>query len=168
MNKKDDMPPEGTRIFTAALSQVRPAEKGMLRDLEFDWPGSRALLACLAIALNGQDPEALHEVLRQCLIGGLDAYRASREARDGDQRRFAAFVAGLTETLAEPDQRALLTAPSSSSRAWSRPATESPFQTTRTSNAPAHSRHLQSCPCGPRLPAAWRLSGRRFTRLLSG
>ena len=27
----------------------------------------------------------------------------------GDQARFAAFVAGLTEALAEPDQRALVT-----------------------------------------------------------
>jgi hypothetical protein len=41
---------------------------------------------------------------------GLAAYRLARKARDGDQRRFAAFVAGLTETLAEPDQRALVTA----------------------------------------------------------
>jgi hypothetical protein len=110
MPKKDDMPPEGARLLAAVLAEVRPADVGMLRDLELDWPGSRALLARLAIALNAQDPEAVHEVLRQCLIGGLDAYRASREARDGDQRRFAAFVAGLTETLEEPDQRALLTA----------------------------------------------------------
>jgi hypothetical protein len=62
------------------------------------------------MALNGHDPDVVHKVLGQCLIGGLGAYRLSSEARDGDQRRFAAFVAGLTETLTEPDQRALLTA----------------------------------------------------------
>ena len=109
MRKKNDMPPEGARLLAAVLAEVRPADVGMLRDLELDWPGSRALLARLTMALNAQDPEAVREVLGRCLIGGLDAYRLSREARDGDQRRFAAFVAGLTETLAAPDQRALLT-----------------------------------------------------------
>jgi hypothetical protein len=49
-------------------------------------------------------------VLGKCLSGGLGAYRAARLARIGDQARFAAFVAGLTETLEEPDQRALLSA----------------------------------------------------------
>ena len=110
MPRRKDIPPEGARLLAAVLAQVRPADVGMLRDLELDWPGSRALLARLAMALNAQNREAVHEVLGQCLLGGLDAYRASREARDGDQRRFAAFVAGLTETLAAPDQRALLTA----------------------------------------------------------
>jgi hypothetical protein len=110
MPRRKDIPPEGARMLAAALAKVRRTYTGMLRDLELDWPGSRALLARLAIALNAQDPEAVHEVLGQCLIGGLDAYRLSREARDGDQRRFAAFVAGLTENLEEPDQRALLTA----------------------------------------------------------
>ena len=97
-------------MLATALAKVRRTYTGILRDLELDWPGSRSLLARLAIALNAQDPEAVHEILGQCLIGGLDAYRLSREARDGDQRRFAAFVAGLTENLEEPDQRALLTA----------------------------------------------------------
>jgi hypothetical protein len=110
MPRRKDIPPEGARLLSAVLAAVRPADVGMLRDLELDWPGSRALLARLAIALNGHDPEAVHQVLGQCVIGGLGAYRLSREARDGDQRRFAAFVAGLTGTLAEPDQRALLTA----------------------------------------------------------
>jgi hypothetical protein len=62
------------------------------------------------MALNAQDPEAVHEVLGQCLIGGLDAYRAARKARAGDQRRFAAFVAGLTAALADPDKQVAVTA----------------------------------------------------------
>jgi hypothetical protein len=110
MSKRKDIPPEGARMLATALTKVRRTYTGMLRDLELDWPGSRALLARLAIALNAHDPDVVHEVLGQCLIGGLAAYRLSRQARDGDQRRFAAFVAGLTETLAEPDQRALLAA----------------------------------------------------------
>ena len=110
MSRRKDIPPEGARMLATALANVRRTYTGILRDLELDWPGSRSLLARLAIALNAQDPEAVHEILGQCLIGGLDAYRLSREARDGDQRRFAAFVAGLTENLEEPDQRALLTA----------------------------------------------------------
>ena len=109
MPKKNDMPPEGARILTAALSQVRPAEEGMLRDLELDWPGSRALLAWLGVALVAQDPRDAQTYLGSCLCAGLDAYRAARKARAGDQARFAAFVAGLTEALAEPDQRALVT-----------------------------------------------------------
>ena len=110
MPKKNDMPPEGARILTAALSQVRPAEEGMLRDLELDWPGSRALLARLGVALVAQDPQNAQACLGKCLCAGLDAYRAARKARTGDQRRFAAFVTGLTEALAGPDQKALLTA----------------------------------------------------------
>ena len=109
MPKKDNMPSEGARLLAAVLAEVRPADVGMLRDLELDWPGSRALLARLAMALNAQDPEAVHEVLGQCLIGGLDAYRAARKARAGDQRRFAAFVAGLTEALADRDQQVVVT-----------------------------------------------------------
>jgi len=110
MPKEDDMPPEGARLLAAVLVEVRPADVGMLRDLELDWPGSRALLARLAMALNAQDPEAVREVLGRCLIGGLDAYRAARKARTGDQGRFAAFVAGLTEALADPDQQVLVSA----------------------------------------------------------
>jgi hypothetical protein len=107
---RSDLPPEGARLLSAALAAVRPADVRTLRDLELDWPGSRALLARLAMALNAYDPEGVHEVLGRCLLGGLGAYRRSRAARDGDQRRFAAFVAGLTEALNEPDQRALIAA----------------------------------------------------------
>ena len=104
-----DMPPEGARLLAAALAEVRPAESGMLRDLELDWPGSRALLARLGVALAAQDSERAHVVLGKCLRGGLGAYRAARLARIGDQARFAAFVTGLNEALAEPQQQALLT-----------------------------------------------------------
>ena len=40
----------------------------------------------------------------------LSAYRAARKARTGDPGRFAAFVTGLTEALADPAQRALVSA----------------------------------------------------------
>ena len=110
MPKKNDMPPEGARLLAAVLAEVRPADVGMLRDLELDWPGSRALLARLGVALAAQEPEGAHVVLGKCLSGGLGAYRAARLARIGDQARFAAFVAGLTEALDDPDQRALVAA----------------------------------------------------------
>ena len=110
MPKNNDMPPEGARILTAALSQVKPAEEGMLRDLELDWPGSRALLARLGVAFVAHDPQEAQARLGKCLCAGLDAYRAARKARAGDQARFAAFVAGLMEALADPDRQALVTA----------------------------------------------------------
>jgi len=110
MPKKNDMPPEGARLLAAVLAEVRPADVGMLRDLELDWPGSRALLARLGVALVAQDPQNARACLGKCLCAGLDAYRAARKARAADQARFAAFVAGLTEALANPDQQALLTA----------------------------------------------------------
>jgi hypothetical protein len=109
MPTKKDITPEGASLLASALVEVRPAEAGMLRDLELDWPGSRALLARLGEALAAQEPEQAHVVLGQCLSGGLGAYRAAREARIGDQQRFTAFVAGLTEALDAPDQRALVT-----------------------------------------------------------
>jgi hypothetical protein len=110
MPKKDDMPPEGARLLAAVLAEVRPADVGMLRDLELDWPGSRALLARLGVALAAQDPQQAPVHLSRSLVGGLRAYRVAREARIGDQARFAAFVAGLAEALDDPDQRALVAA----------------------------------------------------------
>jgi hypothetical protein len=109
MPKKNDMPPEGARLLAAALAEVRPADVAMLRDLELDWPGSRALLARLGVALVAQDPQNAQACLGKCLCGGLGAYRAARKARAGDQARFAAFVAGLSEALANPDQQGLVT-----------------------------------------------------------
>jgi hypothetical protein len=109
MPTKKDISPEGARLLAAALAEVRPAEAAMLRDLEFDWPGSRALLARLGVALAAQEPEEAHVVLGKCLSGGLRAYRAARLAHIGDQARFAAFVAGVTEALAEPHRQALVT-----------------------------------------------------------
>ena len=110
MPKKNDVPPEGAKMLSEALGQVRPADVEMLRDLELDWPGSRALLARLGVALVAQDLQDAQACLGKCLCAGLDAYRAARKARTGDQARFAAFVAGLKEALAEPDQQALVSA----------------------------------------------------------
>ena len=108
MPKKNDMPPEGARMLAAVLSEVRPADVGMLRDLELDWPGSRALLARLGVALAAHRPEEAQTCLRKCLCGGLSAYRAARKARTREPGRFAAFVTGLSEALADPAQRALV------------------------------------------------------------
>jgi hypothetical protein len=109
MPKHQDIPPEGAGMLAAVLAQVRRAEVAMLRDLELDWPGSRAFLARLGVALAAHDPHEAHQRLCACLTGGLSAYRAARTARTGDPGRFAAFVAGLTEALADPAQRALVT-----------------------------------------------------------
>ena len=49
------------------LAEVRPADVGMLRDLELDWPGSRALLARLGVALAAHEPDEAHVVLGKCL-----------------------------------------------------------------------------------------------------
>ena len=84
MPKKIDMPPEGARLLAAVLVEVRPADVGMLRDLELDWPGSRALLARLGVALAAQDSQDARACLGKCLCTGLDAYRAARKARAGD------------------------------------------------------------------------------------
>jgi len=97
-----DIPPEGVRMLATALAKVRRAYTGMLRDLELDWPGSRALLARLGVALAAQNPQEAEECLCRCLCAGLDSYRAARKARTSDQRRFAAFVAGLTQGLVDP------------------------------------------------------------------
>ena len=110
MPKNNDILPEGARLLAAVLAEVRPADVGMLRDLELDWPGSRAVLARLGAALVAQDPQNAQARLGKCLCAGLDAYRAARNARAGDQRRFAAFVAGLTEALADLDQQVVVTA----------------------------------------------------------
>ena len=109
MPRRKDIPPEGARLRAAVLAEVRPADVGMLRDLELDWPGSRALLARLGVALVAHDPQDAHASLDKCLCAGLDAYRAARKARAGDQARFAAFVTGLTEAMEDHDQQALLT-----------------------------------------------------------
>ena len=109
MPKKNDMPPEGARLLAAVLVEARPADVGVLRDLELDWPGSRALLARLVVTLAAQDLRDAQARLGKCLCAGLDAYRVARKVRVGDQARFAAFVTGLTEGLGEPDKRALVT-----------------------------------------------------------
>jgi hypothetical protein len=108
--RRKDIPPEGVRMLAAALAKVRWTYTGMLRDLELDWPGSRALLARLGVALAAQKPQGAEECLCKCLCAGLDAYRAARKTCTGDQRRFTAFVSSLTHGLADPAQQALVTA----------------------------------------------------------
>jgi len=110
MPRRKDIPPDGAQMLATALAKVRKTYTGMLRDLELDWPGSRALLARLGVALAAQNPQEAEQCLCKCLCAGLDAYRAARKARTGDQWRFAAFVSGLTQGLADPDQQALVTA----------------------------------------------------------
>jgi hypothetical protein len=110
MPKRKDIQPEGARMLATALAKVCRTYTGMLRDLEFDWPGSRALLARLGVALAAQNPQEAEEFLCKCLCTGLDAYRAACKVRTGDKRRFAAFVAGFTQGLADPDQQALVPA----------------------------------------------------------
>jgi len=95
-------------MLATALAKVRRTYTGILRDLELDWPGSRALLARLGVALATQNPHEAEECLCKCLCAGLDSYRAARKVRTGDQRRFAAFVAGLNQGLADRDQQALV------------------------------------------------------------
>jgi len=109
MPRRKDIPPEGARMLATALGKVRRTYTGILRDLELDWPGSRALLARLGVALAAQNPQKAEECLCNCLCTGLDSYRAARKAYTGDQRRFAAFVSGLTQGLADPAQQALVT-----------------------------------------------------------
>ena len=67
------------------------------------------MLARLGVALAAQNPQEAEACLCRCLCAGLNAYRAARKARTGDPGRFAAFVAGLIEALADPAQRALVT-----------------------------------------------------------
>jgi len=97
MPRRKDIPPEGARMLATALAQVRRTYTGMLRDRELDWPGSRALMARLGVALAAQNRQEAEECLCKCLCAGLDSYRSARKKRTGDQRRFAAFVAGLTQ-----------------------------------------------------------------------
>jgi hypothetical protein len=87
MPRRKDIPPEGARMLAAVLAGVRPADVGMLRDLELDWPGSRALLARLGVALAAQNPQEAEECLRKFLGASLDAYRSARKVRTGDQCR---------------------------------------------------------------------------------
>jgi hypothetical protein len=109
MPRRKDIPPEGARMLATALAKVRKTYTGILRDLELDWPGSRALLARLGVALAAQNPQEAEKCLCECLCAGLDAYRSARKARTGDQRRFAAFVAGLTQGLTDSARQALVT-----------------------------------------------------------
>ena len=80
MPNAEDLPPAGARMIDAALSRARPAEEGMLRDLDLEWTGRRGVLARLGLARAAQDPQRTPAGLSKCLVGGLRAYRAAHAA----------------------------------------------------------------------------------------
>ena len=96
------------------LAGVRHRDRQTLCALELDWPGSRALLARLAVALGpaGDAP------LARGLARALAAYERARRVGVPDAARFAAFVGALEAALGSstplrplltPWQRTLLT-----------------------------------------------------------
>jgi len=108
------LPPSGARTLTRVLAGVRHRDRQTLCALELDWPGSRALLARLAVALEpaGEAP------LARSLAQALAAYEQARRVGVPDAARFAAFVNTLEAALAPstplrplltPRQRAVLT-----------------------------------------------------------
>ena len=108
------LPPAGARTLTRVLAGVRHRDRQTLCALELDWPGSRALLARLAVAL-GPAGDAL---LARGLAQALAAYQQARRLGVPDAARFAAFVGALEAALGAstplrplltPRQRALLT-----------------------------------------------------------
>ena len=108
------LPPAGARTLTRVLAGVRHRDRQTLCALELDWPGSRALLARLAVALGPAGDAPLARGLAQALA----AYAQARRVGVPDAARFAAFVNTLEAALAPstplrplltPRQRAVLT-----------------------------------------------------------
>ena len=108
------LPPAGARTLTRVLLGVRHRDRQTLCALELDWPGSRALLARLAVALGPAGDAPLARSLAQALA----AYEQARRVGVPDATRFAAFVGALEAALGlstplrpllTPRQRALLT-----------------------------------------------------------
>ena len=89
------LPPAGARTLTRVLAGVRHRDRQTLCALELDWPGSRALLARLAVALGpaGDAP------LARGLARALAAYEQARRVGVPDATRFAAFVGALETAL---------------------------------------------------------------------
>ena len=96
------------------LVGVRHRDRQTLCALELDWPGSRALLARLAVALGPAGDVPLARSLAQALA----AYERAPRVGVPDAARFAAFVGALEAALGSsmplrpvltPQQRALLT-----------------------------------------------------------
>jgi hypothetical protein len=77
------------------LAGVRHRDRQTLCALELDWPGSRALLARLAVALGPAGDAPLARSLGQALA----AYEQARQAGVPDAARFAAFVGALDAAL---------------------------------------------------------------------
>jgi len=78
------------------LAGVRHRDRQTLCALELDWPGSRALLARLAVALGPAGDAPLARGLAQALA----AYAQARRVGVPDAARFAAFVNTLEAALA--------------------------------------------------------------------
>ena len=88
------------------LAGVRHRDRQTLCALELDWPGSRALLARLAVALGPARDAPLTRGLAQALA----AYERARRAGVPDAARFAAFVGALEAALGSSTPlRSLLT-----------------------------------------------------------
>jgi hypothetical protein len=107
------LPPAGARTLTRVLAGVRHRDRQTLCALELDWPGSRALLARLAVALGPSGDTLVGRSLAQALA----AYDQARQAGVPDAARFAAFVGALEAALGPstplrplltPRQRAVL------------------------------------------------------------
>ena len=89
------LPPSGARTLTRVLAGVRHRDRQTLCALELDWPGSRALLARLAVALGPAGDAPLARGLAQALA----AYEQARLVGVPDAARFAAFVNTLEAAL---------------------------------------------------------------------
>jgi hypothetical protein len=89
------VPPSGARTWSRVLAGVRHRDRQMLCALELDWPGSRALLARLAVALGPAGDAPLARGLAQA----LGAYEQARRVGVPDAARFAAFVGALEAAL---------------------------------------------------------------------
>lgn len=89
------LPPAGARTLTRVLAGVRHRDRQTLCALELDWPGSRALLARLAVALGPAGDAPLARGLAQALA----AYAQARRLGVPDAARFAAFIAALEAAL---------------------------------------------------------------------
>ena len=107
------LPPAGARTLTRMLAGVRHRDRQTLCALELDWPGSRALLARLAVALGPSGDAPLARGLAQALA----AYAQARRVGVPDAARFATFVGALEAALGSstpllplltPRQRAVL------------------------------------------------------------
>lgn len=80
-----------------------------LRQLDVDWPDSRAFFSRLAQGLysHADSEDAWKQRLRALAKAGLTAHRGALQARLPEVQRFAAFVAALEEHLTGTEHRHL-------------------------------------------------------------